>query len=891
MMVSEEITQKVEALSEALVLAEPSDRQSLASLHTLFEELAHLANEESEPEVGKAAGRAAGLIEEIILEEARDEAAAMESLGDTVSALQQLIRGSGEAAEVWLPPEEEPEAKPHPENGSSRPNRGRIIHPSSLPANVDEAMFCDFLARQTGVLEEMECLLLAMEKSDDDSNLGELRRLIHTMKGDSALVGLTDVERLCHALEDLLDRSETKEAIDGMLSAKDWLSRTFGACAGREKPPGDIEGVLEQLATGAAAHCDGTVTATPGAPSDGDGSAGAVTQLEGDLGLMSDFVVEAKEHLETADVHLLNLETNPDDDEAINAVFRAFHTIKGLAGFLGLDEIGALAHEAENLLDRARKKDISLFGSTMDVTFDAVDALKKLVNNVQDSLTSSKPLAREESLPHLLERIRAAIEGKVEAAPEPASEGAQGKQLGEILVESGTATEGAVEAALEQQRRERDDSKLGKVLVREYQAEAKDIARALRAQQSAGPQQSVSQIKEAIKVDAGRLDRLVDTIGELVIAESMITQSAQLRVGASASLARQLNQLDKITRELQELGTSLRMVPLRSTFQRMARLVRDLARKANKSVEFAMVGEETELDKTVVDRIGDPLVHMVRNAVDHGIEGSTADRVKAGKPETGRVTLRAFHKGGNIYIEIKDDGRGLSREAIIAKAREKGLIGDESVLSDREVYNLIFTPGFSTARTITDVSGRGVGMDVVRRNIEALRGQVEISSEPGGGSTFTMRLPLTLAIIDGMVVRLGTERYIIPTLSIVRSVRPRLEDLSTVLDKGEMLSLQGKLIPLFRLDRVFGIEGARQEPCEALVVVVEEEGRQIGLLTDELVGQQQIVIKSLGESLQGVAGLAGAAIMSDGQVGLILDVSSLLRIASTEDIDSVFQES
>ncbi len=389
------------------------------------------------------------------------------------------------------------------------------------------------------------------------------------------------------------------------------------------------------------------------------------------------------------------------------------------------------------------------------------------------------------------------------------------------------------------------------------------------------------QVREAVKVDAERLDRLVDTIGELVIAESMVSHSEELRDGLSNKLGQHLGQLDKITRELQEMATSLRMVPVRSTFQKMARLARDLAKRSGKRVEFVMSGEDTELDKTLVDRIGDPLVHMVRNAVDHGLEASLTERRKAGKPETGRVELRAFHRGGNIHIEIEDDGRGLDREAILAKGLERGLVREGDSLSDREVFNLIFQPGFSTAKTITDVSGRGVGMDVVKRDIEALRGQVEIQSRLSKGSVFSLRLPLTLAIIDGMVVRAGTERYIIPTLSIVRCIRPKPHDLSTVLKRGQMLSLHGRLIPVFRLADLFRIEDAPPSPAEGVVVVVEEDLRQVGLFADELLGQQQIVIKTLGQSMQGVASISGGAIMPDGRVGLILDIGGLVRLAGS----------
>jgi two-component system chemotaxis sensor kinase CheA len=291
-----------------------------------------------------------------------------------------------------------------------------------------------------------------------------------------------------------------------------------------------------------------------------------------------------------------------------------------------------------------------------------------------------------------------------------------------------------------------------------------------------------------------------------------------------------------------------------------------------------MTGEDTELDKNVVDKIGDPLVHMVRNAVDHGLEPTEQDRLAAGKPAKGRIELRAFHKGGNICIEIEDDGRGLDRDTILAKAVERGLVRDGENLSDREVHNLIFEPGFSTAKQVTDISGRGVGMDVVRRNIEELRGTCEIISEAGVGSRFQIKLPLTLAIIEGMVVSCGGEHYIVPTLSVVRLVRPNRDDLSHVFDRGEMLAYEDQHLPLFRLGQLFGVP-AETDPEKAVVVVIEDEGKKIGLLADELLGQQSIVIKSLGEAMQDTEGVAGGAIMSNGNVALILDVAGLIKVA------------
>jgi two-component system chemotaxis sensor kinase CheA len=328
---------------------------------------------------------------------------------------------------------------------------------------------------------------------------------------------------------------------------------------------------------------------------------------------------------------------------------------------------------------------------------------------------------------------------------------------------------------------------------------------------------------------------------------------------------------------------SMRMVPLKGTFNKMARLVRDVARKVGKNVNFITEGEDTEIDRNLVNIINDPLVHMVRNAVDHGIE-LPEERIQSGKPEYGEVKLLAYHSAASVVVEIRDDGKGLEREMLLAKSREKGLIGEsgdnaERSLSDRDVFNMIFEPGFSTAQVVTDVSGRGVGMDVVKKNIESLRGQVEIKSEYGKGSVFRMCLPLTLAIIDGMVVRVGSETYVIPTVSIIRSIKPEAGDISTVLNRGEMLTLPNDLVPLYRMDRLYHIGDAGDDPAEAIIVIVEDEERRAGLVVDELVGRQQVVIKSLGESLKDIPGISGGAIMPDGRVGLIIDVGGLIKFA------------
>ncbi|MEM7233179.1 MAG: chemotaxis protein CheA [Planctomycetota bacterium] len=310
-------------------------------------------------------------------------------------------------------------------------------------------------------------------------------------------------------------------------------------------------------------------------------------------------------------------------------------------------------------------------------------------------------------------------------------------------------------------------------------------------------------------------------------------------------------------------------------------MVRDLASQSGKQVELVVNGKDTELDKSMVERLSDPLMHLMRNAVDHGIERTPEDREASGKHPIGSIELRAYHQGGSIYIEVEDDGRGIDRNRVIERARERGIIGEGEVPADRDAFNLIFEPGFSTAPEVTAVSGRGVGMDVVKRNIEEMRGSIEISSEPGLGTLFTIKLPLTIAIIDGMVVRVGEEEYIIPTLSIVRSIQPESGELSTVLESDEVIMVQGELVPLYHLGRIFDVRGAADSPMEGIVVIVEVEGRHFGFLTDELLGQQQIVIKSLGQRLRDIPGIAGGAVMANGRIGLIVDVAGLVTMAQT----------
>lgn len=568
----------------------------------------------------------------------------------------------------------------------------------------------------------------------------------------------------------------------------------------------------------------------------------AMTISEEDAPLVADFITEANEHIETAESALLELENNPADDELINKIFRGFHTVKGMAGFLNLTEIGSLAHSAENLLDLARKGKLVLAAENSDVVFESVDMLKKMLARLKDCMESGTPISTQDQLPQLLETLKAAAEGRM---PAPSPTPSQTKA---------------------------DDEKLDGIL-----AEKTETKKTTSSSGSAAHATS----DEKIKVSTTRLDNLINMTGELVIAQLMVAEEINTGASSAHELVRKVAHQGKIVRELQELSMSMRMVPVQGVFQKMSRLARDLSRKASKPVDFVTIGEETELDRTVVDKIADPLIHMVRNSVDHGIEPSE-DRVKAGKSATGRVELRAFHQAGNIVIEIEDDGKGLDKDRILKKAVDNGVVEPGQELPDEEVFKLIFHPGLSTAEKVTSVSGRGVGMDVVKKNIESLRGKIDISSTRGKGTIFTIRLPLTLAVIDGQVVCIGDQRYIIPINSIVRSLRPTAQQVSSVQGRGEMVLERNELIPLVRLYQLLGAVPTEEDPTKALVVVVEEDGKKCCLLVDDLLAQQQVVIKSLGDALGRVKGVSGGAIMGDGKVCLILDIPGLVALAQAQ---------
>ncbi len=635
-------------------------------------------------------------------------------------------------------------------------------------------------------------------------------------------------------------------------------------------------------------------------PEETEPAASFVLDIDSDQELLREFFSESLELLQDIEQGVLVLEEKPGDKNTINSIFRAFHTFKGGAGFLHLAALGELAHELETLLDAVRKGELSINREIIESILAGGDALKLFTREIGDQLEGINPGAPI-SVPtqHILKRVRAALRGE---APAPASSAAVAVAKAAEPVPPAVVAEvpaaapapvlapdpvvpvaapaSVVAAPLAvAQPVSIPQPQLVQVPV------AKPAAPAVAAAESAGAAEPPAKASREgggstggfVKLDTEKLDSLVNLVGELVIAQSMVVQNPDVQSINSLQLLRCLRQLSRVTTELQRNAMSLRMVPIRNLFQKMGRLVRDLGVSQNKQVQLVLEGEDTELDRNIVEKMGDPLIHMIRNSVDHGLEGPD-ERVANGKSAMGTVRLSASHQRGGIVIRIQDDGRGLNTDRILAKAVERGLVRPNAGLSESEIHALIFLPGFSTAEAITDLSGRGVGMDVVLGNIESLRGKVEIESVFGKGTTFTILLPLTLAIIDGLLVAIGEDRYIIPTLSVRESFRLRPGMVSTVHERGEMVTVRGKQTPLLRLGRFLGSTSKATQAEDGIIVVVESGDTARGLLVDELIGKQEVVIKSLGPAFEHQNLAAGGAVLGDGWVALILDVDTLVKL-------------
>lgn len=654
------------------------------------------------------------------------------------------------------------------------------------------------------------------------------------------------------------------------------------------------------------------------------------------------FFEEAEEHLANLEHLLLTLDVAAPDREALNGIFRAAHSIKGSSGMFGFDDLTAVTHVLETLLDKIRSDQIALRSEMIDVFLEARDVLTQLLAchkhqsvdpgiPVEDTVARLRALIDSENTPASgAEESAYGLFGE-ETAPESetayglfdtstataaaeASDSSEAFGLFDDQPGAPSATEADKASTTEDAFGFFDDQPGAPVVVPEMVVETpsygvyakapgspepvsteataptaeattqdrrsgdrRSTDRRAPSTPAAAPRPAGDSESSSIRVSVEKIDSLINQVGELVITQAMLAQlTAGLDPTQFERIHQALTQLEHNTRELQESVMSIRMLPISFIFNRFPRVVRDTAGKLGKQVELILQGEHTELDKGVIEKLSDPLTHIIRNSVDHGIE-MPADRVAAGKPEKGTVRLSAYHQGGRIVVEISDDGRGLARDKIIAKARQQGMpVTDD--MPDHEVWQLIFMPGFSTAEQVTDLSGRGVGMDVVRRNISAIGGRIDIESLHGQGTRITIRLPLTLAILDGMIVAARDVHYVIPLTYIVESLQPKEDEVRSMRGSHRtVIRVRGEYLPLLSLHHLLNL-GTPPSPSEAIVLILEAEGQKFALLVDDLIGQQQVVIKSLEQNFRRIDGITGATIMGDGSVALILDVDALPRL-------------
>jgi two-component system chemotaxis sensor kinase CheA len=642
---------------------------------------------------------------------------------------------------------------------------------------------------------------------------------------------------------------------------------------------------------------------------------------------------ECAELLDALQSNLDRLSNGGAEEETLHAIFRSVHSIKGGAGAFGFASLVAFSHVFESLLDAIRERKVAATADVVALLLRASDALTDIVNAARDgqslptdfgadisvmmedvlgSASETAPCsaatpAIETDVPgeHRYNIVFTPHTELLKKANEPLLLIRQLRRLGGLRVEVDSSRLPALEAIDPEAAylgwRFTLDSGVPKSVVQEvFEFVEDDCELSIQVEQpapeiasqqptaAAGKVETVTKTAEAaaaapsqsIRVDVDKVDRLVNLVGELVITQAMLTeQSTLLPPDQYTTLIQGIEALAQSARELQESVMAIRAQPVKSVFARMPRVVRDLAATLGKEVRIVTSGEATEIDKTVIEQLNDPLTHMIRNALDHGIE-DPATRMAAGKPRQGTIRLSAAQRSGRIIIEIADDGRGINREKILAKAQDRGLVAAGASLSEEEIDNLIFLPAFSTAEVVSNISGRGVGMDVVKRNVQSLGGRINVQSRYGEGSRFTLSLPLTLAVLDGMVVSVARETFIIPLTAIIESLRPKASDIHPVVGRGDVLALRGEYVPLIPLYRCFSISGAIKDPCRGIIIIVQSEhAGRIGVMVDDLLGQQQVVVKSLESNYGSVDGISGATILGNGRVALILDIERL-RIAA-----------
>jgi two-component system chemotaxis sensor kinase CheA len=734
----------------------------------------------------------------------------------------------------------------------------------------------------------------------DNQKINAIFRLFHSMKGSAGFLELEHIAKVAHSSENLLDLIRSGsirlhpqhitilcESCDFTKEALDYLEENFKDDGMADKAK-DVNLKLLQVIKDTEKLMDtyrkeAGVRAVKKAPEKKAASAKKASYNEeedDDLiteEMLERFVQEADELLQEFEQGLLKWADSIEDIEIATELFRNIHSFKGDCGFFGYADLERLSHQMETVLDAVRAKANMDKSKTAKVLLELIDVLKFALASISQGERGD--ISNVDIYIELLESLlpkgwKTASKAKKEAGP----------ALGDVLIEQGIISTKDVDRALKEQRRQ-----FGEILVEKGVVTAEQIEDALKTQKEKKPKPKLKAgVKEPlqvvikrqdIRVGLDKLDSLINIIGELVIAENVVINNPDLDGLELENFHKAAQQMNKLVRELQEMAMTIRMLPVAGLFRRMIRLVHDLSIKSGKKVVLKLFGEDTELDKTLIETITDPLVHLIRNSMDHGLE-LPEERVKAGKSKTGTINLKAAHEEGEVWIYIEDDGRGLDREKILERAKAKGLIEDvDSELSDKQVSSLIFQPGFSTADKVTDISGRGVGLDVVLQNLRKINGNVEIKTKKGHGTKTVLRIPLTLAIIEGMLVRVDNAKFILPILDIKENFRADPDLITVTPDGQEIVRVREKFFPILRLHKVLNKKPDYQEICDGILIVIEAHEKSICLFVDEILGQQQTVIKGLSKYIGNIKGVSGCTILGNGEISLILDAVGLIEVA------------
>ena len=743
-----------------------------------------------------------------------------------------------------------------------------------------QEMLRSFVSEAFDSLDTNEPIVEDLREENNEESVNAIFRVFHTLKGLSGFFEMHVINKVTHIAETLLDlmRKENKpqseetitviyqtfdflrdllqrvsveftdqsgeeEAEDIIIIIKDQMEKLEGGEADTEEEPATEEDIEEEAEIEEAVEEEPEETeedkeVTVGEPEDID-----FDELISD-DMLDQYLTNSNELIDNIEKNLVDLEKDPKNMDLIRETFQAMHSLKGNSGFMGFSEIEEISMESESILDSVRNEELDIDSNLITILLSNLETIRNRLDNLHKQ-EEKKDEAKEKP------KEKVSPEKKIEE-PEPDKE---------VVKKEEPKPEKKKEEKPKQKKTDKPEKK---------------------APPKSPPKIPMMQKKD-IRVETTKIDRLFDLVGELITIETMVTNSPDLKGLDLPNFNKSANMLNKISRDLQEISMSIRMMPLEGLFNKMKRLVRDVALKMGKKVNLFVSGQETEMDKNVIDEISDPLVHILRNAIDHGIE-PPEKRVENGKNEVGNVSLKARYEGNEILIIVEDDGAGINKEKLLAKAESKGVLRtDPENMSDKEIYGLIFEPGLSTAQELTDISGRGVGMDVVKKNLEKLRGGIDVDSVEGKGSRITLRIPLTLAIMEAMVIRVGDTTFALPIMSIRESFRPEKEKITITMDGLEMVRVREEVLPIVRTHELFDIEPDSTNVRDGILIIIEARERKVCLFADEIVGQQQAVIKALSDYIGKVAGITGCMVIGDGGIGLILDIESLIDMAQSPE--------